>query len=241
MKAAPKIVCIIQARMGSTRLPGKSLMPLGLHPLLGNVLERAKLASMINEVVLATTALPVDDPIAALGQEFGVAVFRGHPTDLVHRYHHAAIAHKADIVVRIPADNPLIHPSEVDRIIRYFLTANVDFASNLTPFLDNQYPDGLGGEVFSRELLEWEYNEVTDFKYREHVTNFFRENPQRFKLGSVMCPEGFRRPDVILDIDTIADYNFMKRLFDALTRPGKLIHITEIIPWYDVQIPKRTR
>lgn len=229
----PRVVCVIQARMGSTRLPGKSLMPLGPRPLLGHVLERARLAESVHQVVLAAPDLPEDRPVAELGEQYGVAVFRGHPTDLVHRYRSAAAAHRADVVVRIPADNPLIHPSEVDRIVRRYLEGGLDFASNIAPFLGNQYPDGLGAEVFSRALLEAEHAEVSDPRHREHVTTYFKENPGRFRLGTVPCPEAFRRPDIVLDVNTPDDYRFIKALFDDLSRPDRLIRIEEIIPWYD--------
>ena len=164
-----------------------------------------------------------------------VEVFRGHPSDLVDRYYEASKFYEADVVVRIPADNPLIHPSEIDRIVSYYLDSNLDFASNLGPFLDNQYPDGLGAEVFSFDLLQKIYREVDDLSHREHVTSFLRENPDQFRLGSVKCPEEFRRPDIVLDINTIEEYEFIEKLFKDLSRPGELIHISQIIPWYDRQ------
>ena len=228
-----KVVCIIQARMGSTRLPGKSLMPLGGKPLIQNVIERICLAKSLDGVVLATTIKSEDDAIVSLGQELNVSVFRGHSTDLVDRYFQAAKKHKADVVVRIPADNPLIHPEEIDRIVNYFLRSEMDFASNICAYLDNEYPDGLGAEVFSIEKLEEIHLEVLDPRHREHVTTFFRENPDRFRLGTVKCPKEFRRPDIVLDINTKSDYEFIARLFDDLGAEKRLITILDIIPWYD--------
>ena len=213
-------------------------MRLGNRPLLGNVLERAKRATSLHEVVLATTRLPQDDCIADLGHNYEISVFRGHPTDLVDRYYNAALCFNAEVVVRIPADNPLIHPSEIDRIVEYYLSSGVDFASNIGPFLDNQYPDGLGAEVFSVKLLEMLYKDVKDPRHREHVTTFFREQPLRFKLGTVKCPEAFRRPDIKLDVNTREDYDFLVQMFDQLNQPNKLIDITEIILWYDSKTAK---
>jgi spore coat polysaccharide biosynthesis protein SpsF len=228
-----RIICIIQARMKSTRLPGKSMMPLAGKPLLQHVLERAKLAQLLDEVVLAIPVNKEDDILVGLAEKIGVKLFRGHPTDLVHRYYHAAKAFNADIVVRIPADNPLIHPSEIDRIIAYYMNEDVDFASNIAPFLGNEYPDGLGAEVFSFKLLEQIYNTVNDTRHREHVTTYFREHPEKFRLGTVKCPAEFRRPDIVLDVNTSQEYEFMVELFEDLSKEGELIHINEIIPWYD--------
>lgn len=228
-----KVVCIIQARMGSTRLPGKSMMLLGGKPLVEHVLERAKLAKLVEEVVLATSTKQEDDVLAEVANLMGISVFRGHPEDLVDRYYHAAIEFGADIIVRIPADNPLIHPTELDRIIEYFLTNNVDFASNIGPFLNNGYPDGLGAEVFKFSMLEKLYLEIDDPYHREHITTYFRENPHKFRLSSVKCPEEFSRTDIVLDINTKEEYEFMAQLFRDLSRPNHLIHITEVISWYD--------
>lgn len=213
-------------------------MPLADRPLLGHVLQRARRARALDEVVMATTTLPLDDPLVPLAREYGASVFRGHPTDLVDRYYHAALVHGADVVVRIPADNPLIHPREIDRIVEYYLTHDVDFASNITSFLGNEYPDGLGAEVFSMVRMKELFDTVTNPRDREHVTTYFRENPQSFRCGTVPCPPEFRRPDVVLDVNTPEDYAFISRLFAALQRPNALIDITEIIPWYDLQ-PRR--
>ena len=231
-----QIACIIQARMGSSRLPGKSLMPLAGKPLIQHVMERAKLAKLPDVVIMATTTSQQDNEVAKLALDLGVSVFRGHETDLVDRYYHAASEYHADIVVRIPADNPLIHPVEIDRIIQYFANSDVDYASNICPFLDNKYPDGLGAEVFSFSALSHIYSNVHDKKHREHVTTYFQENPECFRLGTVTCPKEFQRPDIVLDVDTRSEYEFISTLFNELSKPDHLIHISEIIPWYDAYL-----
>ena len=231
----PRVVCIIQARMTSTRLPGKSMMPLGGKPLLRNVLERAKAAKLLDEVVLATTDQPEEDVLVELGRKVGVTVFRGHPTDLLDRYTNAARMSNADIVVRIPADNPLIHPEEVDRIIAYFIESGVDYACNMFNFLDNGYPDGLGAEVFSMASLDEMHRTVRDPNVREHIGIHFRDHPERYRLGSAQCPEPFRRPDIVLDVNTPEDYIFIKKLYDELGKPDWFINIHEIMPWFDRQ------
>jgi spore coat polysaccharide biosynthesis protein SpsF len=230
-----RIVCIIQARMTSSRLPGKSMLPLGGKPLLQNVIERAKAASLVDEIVLATTDRSEEDVLADLGRKLGVTVFRGHPTDLLDRYTKASNMTNADIVVRIPADNPLIEPEEVDRIIAYFLEAGVDYACNMFNFLDSGYPDGLGAEIFSSASLEEMNRTVSDPNVREHIGIHFRDHPEFYRLGSVQCPKSFRRPDVILDINTPEDYQFIRKLYDDLAKPNGFINIHEILPWFDRQ------
>ncbi len=228
----PRIINIIQARMGSKRLPQKSMMPLAGRPLVDHVISRALLAKMLTRVVVAIPETPENEPIAKHAEALGAGVFRGSENDLVSRYYEAAVAMKADIVVRICADNPLVHPSEIDRIIRFYLDHKYDFVSNVGPVMGNNYPDGLGAEVFSFAALKWIHENVNDPRGREHIHENFYGNPNRFKLGTVMCPAEFAYPDIVLDINTKEEYDFISKLFDDLEKPGELINIMEIIPWY---------
>lgn len=227
-----QIIAIIQARMGSQRLPRKTLMPLAGIPLIDHVLERALLSQLITKVVVAIPETLENEPIVQRAERLGVTVFRGSENDLVKRYYDAAVSFKADIVVRICADNPLIHPSEIDRIIRYYLNNKYDFVSNVGPVMGNDYPDGLGAEVFSFSALRWIYENIADIHAREHVHENFYQNKNRFKLGTVMCPKEFACSDIVLDINTKEEYDFISKLFKDLQKPGCLINIMEIIPWY---------
>ena len=148
-----KVVLIIQARMGSTRLPGKSMMDLAGYPLVGRILERVKRAKNIDEIVLATSDKNKDDILVELANEYHVSSFRGSENDLVDRYYKAAKCFKADIILRLPADNPCPEPSEYDRLIEYQLGSNKDFSSNICNFMGNGYPDGIGVEAFT--LKRW--------------------------------------------------------------------------------------
>jgi spore coat polysaccharide biosynthesis protein SpsF len=228
----PKIVAIIQARMGSTRLPQKSTMLLAGKPLVDHVFERALKSTLINKVVVAIPGTSENEPIVRRAEHLGVAVFRGSENDLVRRYYDAALSFKADVVVRMCADNPLIHASEVDRVIKTFLDHHYDFASNVGPVMGNEYPDGLGAEVFTFDALRWIHENVHDLYCREHVHENFYRNKNRFNLGTVMCPKEFAYPDIVLDINTKEEYDFIAKLFNDLYRPGELINIMEIIPWY---------
>ena len=228
-----KIVLIMQARMGSTRLPGKSMMPLAGEPLLQRIIERVKRCRKVDTIVLATTEKPEDDPLEIVGNKMGIEVFRGSENDLVDRYYKAATKYNADFVVRLPADNPVVEPEEIDRIIDHHLNSDDDFSANTHNIFNNEYPDGLGAEVFSINKLKQIWIETTDPRNREHPHTYFYEHPNKFKLGTVKCPKEFRRPDLVLDVNTKEEYEFIASIYDALYPINNNFHITDIINWYD--------
>jgi len=227
-----KVVCVIQARMGSKRLPRKSMMPLAGKPLVDHVIMRLLRASSISQVVLAIPDTAEDQLLNERARVLGVPCYRGSENDLVDRFFRAAAAYKADVVVRVCADNPLIHPSEVDRIVEYFLNSEIHFASNVGPVMGNGYPDGLGAEVFGFDSLRWIHENVSDSHCREHVHDSFYLNKDRFTLGTVMCPQEFSQPEIVLDINTQQEYEFISKLFDDLQEGERLINIMDVIPWY---------
>ena len=152
-----RITLILQARMGSTRLPGKSLMDLAGAPLVGRILERVKRCNMLDEIVLAIPDSLENEPLQTVGKSYNTKVFLGSENDLIDRYYQAALDSRADIVVRIPADNAVPQPEEVDRIIKHHLSLNrPGFSSNLCAIGDSGYPDGIGAEVFDFCLLSGE-------------------------------------------------------------------------------------
>lgn len=228
-----KVVAIIQARMGSTRRPGKSMALLAGKPLLWQFLQRVKRAKSLDEIVLATSTKPEDDVLEGVARECGVKVFRGSENDLVDRYYRAAKEHRADIVVRICADNPVVEPAEIDRIIQYHKKGGSDFSSNTHNILDNQYPDGLGAEVFDFAKLEEVWKVTTDTKKREHPHTYFYEHPEKYRIGTVPCPPEFRRPELKLDVNTPEELAFLQAIYDYWYPRKTDFHITDIIQWYD--------
>lgn len=240
MESNPNIILILQARMGSTRLPGKSMMPLAGVPLVGRIIERVKRCKNLNRIVLATTQKEEDNILAELAQSYGIPAFRGSEHDLVDRYFQCAKEFKADIIVRLPADNTVPEPREIDRIIEYHLHGNTDFSSNLSQVFENGYPDGIGAEVFNFNTLEEVWHRCTDPYKREHPhLNYFDyktqklSDPINYRVGTINCPKEFRRPDLVLDVNTIEEYDFMCELYDTLYHRNHNFHITEIIQWYD--------
>jgi spore coat polysaccharide biosynthesis protein SpsF len=227
--------------MGSTRLPGKSMMELAGAPLVGRILERVKRCNKLDDIVLAIPDTKKDGVLMELGESYGVKVFAGHENDLVERYYQAAIWSKAEIVGRLPADNATPEPAEIDRIVDFHLSLKQrGFSSNLSAIDDSEYPDGIGAEIFDFSLLEEARARYDDPRRREHVhLNFYDYgtgkpvDPAWCPVNTIKCPEGFRRPDLILDVNTHDQYEFMRQLYEYLYPRNPQFHITETIKWYD--------
>ena len=234
-----KIVLIVQARMGSKRLPGKSLFDLAGKPLVGRILERVKRCKHLDEIVLAVPNANSDNSLASLASEYGVNLYRGSENDLVDRYYQAALKYQARIVCRLPGDNPIPEPEEIDRMIINHIETGFEFSSNLSEVFNNKYPDGIGVEVMNFEALKIVWKDCTDEQKREHIhLNFFDYDEQkivdkRFRVGTIECPEGFNRPDLILDVNTIEQYEFIKRIYDELYYNNPEFHIKDVVNWYD--------
>jgi spore coat polysaccharide biosynthesis protein SpsF len=236
-----KVVLIVQARMGSTRLPGKSIFDLSGQSLIYRVLERIKRSNQIDELVLAIPENPEDDILVKEAQKSKVKIFRGSENDLLDRYYKAAKSTGADIVARIPADNPLSEPHEIDKIISHHRSLKKPgFSSNLAQVNGNGYPDGIGAEVFDFQLLENAWMNEDDKNKREHVhLNFYDYESDKSvdeslcPVTTIECPEKYRRPDIILDVNTKQQYEFIKEIYDFFFESNPYFGIKDIIDWYD--------
>ena len=237
----PRVVLIIQARMGSSRLPGKSMMDLAGVPLVGRILERVKRCNLLDDIVLAIPDTKRDSVLQSLGGDYGVTVFSGSEHDLVERYYQAALRSKAEIIGRLPADNATPEPSEIDRIVEHHLSlGHRGFSSNLSVIDNSDYPDGIGAEIFDFSLLAEARDSHSDLSQREHVhLNFYNYttgiavDENWCPISTIMCPESFRRPDLVLDVNTQEQYEFMRELYTYLYPRNPHFHITDIIKWYD--------
>jgi spore coat polysaccharide biosynthesis protein SpsF len=214
------IVVIIQARTGSTRLPGKILMPLAGRPLLARMVERVRGARLPSRIVVATTTDAADEPVRALCHEIGVACFNGHPTDLRDRHYRAALAEGADIAVKIPSDCPLIDPEVIDRVLGYYVdnASDYDFVSNLHPAT---YPDGQDVEGMRMEALEEAWRLARRPLEREHTTPYLWEHPERYRIGNVEWERGLNYAmSHRWTIDYSEDYRFLAAVYDGLYSPA---------------------
>jgi len=228
-----RTIAIVQARMGSSRLPGKMMMDLCGHPLLFWVLSRVKRAKLTDSTLLATSDMEKDDPLAELAQQLNVPVFRGSETDVLGRFVAAAIMAKADHVVRVCGDNPLIAPEEIDRLVEFFektlqVENNADnlYAFNFASKMENDYPDGFGAEILSMPLLE-ELARLDDQpSSREHVTAYIWNHPEKFMIRTFPAPKEIAYPSVKLDVDSQEDLDKLRALcarFNKDSSPQKII------------------
>lgn len=216
-----KVVAIIQARMGSQRLPGKSMMEIADKPLLWYVIERVKKAKSLDSVILATSTKPENDPLCRLAEELNVEVFRGSEIGVLSRYVEAGRGTNADIIVRICADNPLIDPCEIDRIVQHHIYTRSDYSFNHIPTKENNYPDGLGAEVIDAKIL-YSLSELhLTPEEKEHVTLHIIQNPDRYTISSCEAPYEIIGPDIKLDIDTPDDFKRMKYFIESLPKEKK--------------------
>jgi spore coat polysaccharide biosynthesis protein SpsF (cytidylyltransferase family) len=217
-----KIVAIIQARMGSTRLSGKVLKEVMGKPLLWHMLNRLKHSKMIGEIVIATTTNATDDIIVKKVNDWGYKVFRGSENDLLDRYYKTAKKYKADIIVRLTADCPLIDPEIVDQAINEFTSGNYDLVGT-----SDSFPDGLDVTVYSFKALEKAWGDAKLPSEREHVGPYMVKHPELFKQKSIAFKEHL--PHMRWTVDEDRDYMFVKEIFERLYKEGEMFYTEDIL------------
>ena len=206
-----RTVAIVQARMSSTRLPGKCLAKIAGRPLLWHTVTRTRGAGTLDDVVVATSRDSSDDPIEIFCREAAVPLFRGDLEDVLDRFHGAAQQSRADRIVRVTADCPVLDPTVIDQVVGSFDADAHDYVSNTC---DRTYPDGLDTEVLSAAALERAWHEATLPSEREHVTPYIWKNPDRFRLLQVR-----QSPDRSAErwtVDEPRDLTFIRELFARL-------------------------
>jgi glutamate-1-semialdehyde aminotransferase/spore coat polysaccharide biosynthesis protein SpsF (cytidylyltransferase family) len=206
------IVAIVQARMGSSRLPGKTIADVAGRPLLLHVVQRVRNARRVDKVVVATTDRSSDDPIAALCQREGIKYFRGSEDDVLDRFYRTAQANAADTVVRITADCPLIDPAVIDKVIARFQVGDCDYASNAVRYT---YPDGLDTEVCSFAALERAWREAKKPAEREHVMPYLRT--AKFRTANVESDSPVPLGKYRWTVDYPADLEFVRKIYTAFS------------------------
>ncbi|MBW7474982.1 glycosyltransferase family protein [Paenibacillus oenotherae] len=217
-------VAIIQARMGSSRLPGKVLLPLADKTVLAHVINRVSSVPQIDEVVIATTINSIDDPIVEEATRLGASVYRGSEGHVLSRYYEAAIRSKADTVVRITSDCPVIDPAITDAVITFYNEQAVDYASNT---IERTFPRGLDTEVFSMESLERAYHEANTESQFEHVTPYLYQHPELFKLAFFTGKEDHSEHRWTLD--TAEDYQLLTEIYNRLYSSNQMFHWKEVL------------
>lgn len=222
------IVAIIQARMASTRLPGKILLDLVGEPLISHVIDRVRNIRLLDGFIVATTVKPVDDQTVELCRRSGWPCFRGSEGDVLDRYYQASKHSKAQHIVRVTADCPLVDPKEADRLIAKHLSTGADYTHNLTVW-GSGMALGTGCEVLTFEALEASWNEGLQPHHREHVDEYVYEHPELFHIEMISAPRELRRPEFRLTVDTTEDFDLMREIYLRLYRSGEIIAVEDVI------------
>lgn len=218
-----KTVIIVQARMTSTRLPGKVLKTVLGKPLLEYQIERLRRIKSADEIVIATTINDTDQPIVDLCERLSVSYFRGSEDDVLARYHGVAKKYNADIVIRITSDCPVIDPMVCEEAITYFL----ENQSQYDYVRLEQYPRGLDTEVFSFNVLDECFREATDKPDREHVTPFIYRHPMRYRIKHITCGQDYSHHR--WTVDTIEDFELIKRIIKKLYSINIMFNFVDIL------------
>jgi len=215
-----KTICMIQARIGSSRLPEKVLSKIKDKTILEHMVDFLRHSKLTDKIVIATTILPQDDAIEDLAKRIGVDYFRGSSEDSLGRFFECAKLFKPDIIVRITGDNPLIDPKLVDKVIEACISNKSDYASNM---IHRTYPLGYLAEAMTFSTLESLHKTQKDSKSREHITWHIRQNPRLYRISEVFAPENMIAPDWKLDVDYEEDLELIKEIFNKLYRPDSYI------------------
>lgn len=229
-----RTVAIIQARMGSSRLPGKVMLPLDGKHLLEHVVERVSAASEVDEVVVATSTEKSDDIIPGYAAGAGASVIRGSESDVLSRMYEAAVSHDAEAVVRVTADCPLVPPGYLDVIVRR-LDEGYDYVTN---GIEKTFPTGITAEAFTFESFEEVRDRSEEPHEREHVTPYYYENPSEFDLYNVTSDEVYEEPrlhdrtDLRLTLDEADDYELIRKVYEGVSYTG-LLDLADAVEYID--------
>lgn len=219
------IVAIIQARMGSTRLPGKVLIDIQGKPLLEHVIDRVRMARLIDRMVIATTFNEKDKAIIEFAKNLNIPYYVGSEDDVLDRFYQTAKKYKAETIVRITADRPFEDPEVIDKVVSYYLShkEGVDYVSNT---IKPTYPEGLDVEGFSFEALGKAWKEAKKPSEREHVTPYIWNHPELFRLTNVENDEDLSH--LRWTVDTEADLQFTREIYARLYH-GQVFFMKDIL------------
>ncbi len=223
-----RVGIILQARMESTRLPGKVLKQIEGKPMLWHIVERLKKVEQSDELVIATSTNTEDKKVVELAGRCGVRCFAGSEKDVLDRYYQTAKEFRFEQIVRATGDNPLVDPEEADRLINLHLETGADYSSNKSE-VNSGLPVGIGIEVFSFAALERSWVEGKNDGHREHVDEYMLQNRDSFNMQVLPAPEGKRAPHLRLTVDTIEDLDSTRDIYRRFYVPGCIVPVDEVI------------
>jgi len=225
-----KIIATIEARMSSSRLPGKVLLPILGKPMLELMIERVLRAQSLNQVVVATTTNPADDEIELLARRMGVGFFRGSESDVLNRVLGAAQSVGADVIVELTGDCPLADPALIDRLVNIYQANDFDYVANT---LTRTWPRGLDTQVFSTATLALVSQLTQDPVDHEHVSLYIYEHPERFRLRNVVSDLAERYWDLRLTVDTLADFKLIEIVYQNLYPQNSAFALRDVLALFD--------
>lgn len=217
-------IVIIQARVDSKRLPGKVLSNIEGKPMLWHIIDRIK-KMKCGRVIVATTTRKIDDDIARIARKSGIKCFRGKSSDVLDRFFKAALKFKANVIVRITADCPLIDPRESEKVVSKFLNGSYDYVSNDS----KTYPNGLDTECFSFDSLKKAWKEAKLKSEREHVTQYIWKNPDKFKIGIVHNTRKTTPSHLKWSVDYKDDLDFVRQIYSRLYNNRRIFMMKDVI------------
>ncbi len=204
---------ILEARMGSSRLPGKTLMDICGEPLIKRVIDRIKCSRRIDKIVLATTSNAKDDILADYMNEIGVDVYRGSEENVLQRVVFAAEEFFIENIIELHGDNPFLDSSIIDAAIEQYEETKCDYISNT---IEKTFPMGLRVQVFTTESLRYIYDTVNDDAVNEHVSLYYYENPDVYHIENLIASENIHRPEIRLTVDTEEDFQFVSEIYSII-------------------------
>tara|TARA_Y100001968_G_C19442894_1_gene763572 strand:+ start:2130 stop:2864 length:735 start_codon:yes stop_codon:yes gene_type:complete len=226
-----KIVSTIEARMTSSRLPGKPLFKANNATMLEHLVNRLKSIDLIDEIILATTINKEDDALVAEAEELNISTFRGDEDNVMKRVIDAAESRNGELVVEITADCPIIDPVIINESINIFISNNYDYVGNA---LVRSYPDGMDTQVFSLDTLKKSYSMTNSKLDYEHVTLHIRNNPKLFKHFDMIAPDNLYWPDLGLTLDEEKDYILIKKIIEHFGNNNNLFSCKEILDYLKI-------
>lgn len=220
-----KITAIIQARLGSTRLPGKTMMVIENVPLLGHLVKRIKATTCVNDIIIATTVNKRDDAIVEFAGNNNLKFYRGSEEDVLDRFYNTSVEFNVDTIVRVTPDCPLLDPKVVDLVVSAYRAGNYDYVSNV---IIPTFPDGLDTEVFSFQSLKKAWHEATLPSEREHVTAYIVKNPDQFRIFNVKR-DGEDISWMRWTVDTQKDFEFVKEIFSNISNKEDIFFLEDVL------------
>lgn len=229
-------VAIIQARMGSTRLPGKVLRPIMGKPMLWHIVNRLRYVQELHDVVVATSDAPADHTIIRFCKDNNITYFAGSENDVLDRFYQATLIHKGDPLLRITGDCPFVDPGLIVKLLQLFGAGQYDYVGIATGagaiYLDGGcFPDGLDAEFFSFAALEKAWHDATKQSDREHVTPYIWRNPEIFRIGLLKADKDYS--NLRWTVDNEEDFKLVSLVYNALYRDDRLFLMTDILRYFN--------